>query len=222
MARIRILGIGALGAVALAMVVPGDAWAKEKNGGTPPTVWRQWSVPFTCGLNGGEVERAVPGTYAAAVDILNVGALEVMFTKHVALTYPPVEQEPGAVSAPVIEALPGGSALQVDCGEILGPDFVFPTGAPATPYVQGFVVVRAHAELDVAVTQTATGATGEVSVDVERVEGRVVEGSPVAADSQVDICHVPPGNPAAAHSLVVGAPAVPAHLGHGDSLGACP
>lgn len=36
------------------------------------------------------------------------------------------------------------------------------------------------------------------------------------------ICHVPPGNPANAHTLCVGKPAVDAHLrNHPDSLGAC-
>ncbi len=36
------------------------------------------------------------------------------------------------------------------------------------------------------------------------------------------ICHRPPGNPAAAHTIVVGVPAVDAHLAHGDTLGPCP
>jgi hypothetical protein len=37
------------------------------------------------------------------------------------------------------------------------------------------------------------------------------------------ICHVPPGNPANAHTLCIGNAAVPAHLGHhhGDHVGAC-
>jgi len=35
------------------------------------------------------------------------------------------------------------------------------------------------------------------------------------------ICHIPPGNPANAHTITVGNPAVPAHLAHGDKLGAC-
>ncbi len=39
--------------------------------------------------------------------------------------------------------------------------------------------------------------------------------------NNVAVCHVPPGNPAVAHTIHVGEPAVPAHLDHGDSLGPC-
>jgi hypothetical protein len=38
---------------------------------------------------------------------------------------------------------------------------------------------------------------------------------------QVPICHRPPGNPSNAHTLAVGASAIPAHLAHGDSVGEC-
>jgi len=38
---------------------------------------------------------------------------------------------------------------------------------------------------------------------------------------KVTICHVPPGNPANEHTIRVGAPAVDAHLGHGDYKGEC-
>lgn len=38
---------------------------------------------------------------------------------------------------------------------------------------------------------------------------------------KVTICHVPPGNPSNAHTITVGAPAVDAHLAHGDHGGAC-
>jgi hypothetical protein len=41
------------------------------------------------------------------------------------------------------------------------------------------------------------------------------------AGSAVTLCHVPPGNPEAAHTVTVGASAVPAHLAHGDAEGVC-
>jgi len=36
------------------------------------------------------------------------------------------------------------------------------------------------------------------------------------------ICHIPPGNPNASHTITVGLPAVDAHLAHGDTEGPCP
>ncbi len=41
------------------------------------------------------------------------------------------------------------------------------------------------------------------------------------ADQKVTICHIPPGNPDNAHSITVSASAIPAHMAHGDTLGAC-
>ena len=42
------------------------------------------------------------------------------------------------------------------------------------------------------------------------------------AGKKVTLCHVPPGNPADAHTITVGESAVSAHLAHGDELGECP
>jgi hypothetical protein len=39
--------------------------------------------------------------------------------------------------------------------------------------------------------------------------------------AQVMICHLPPGNPTNVQPIIVGAPAVPAHLAHGDVLPDC-
>jgi len=47
-------------------------------------------------------------------------------------------------------------------------------------------------------------------------------GAAGAGQDKVTICHIPPGNPENAHTIVVGAPAVPAHVeNHGDTLGEC-
>jgi hypothetical protein len=48
--------------------------------------------------------------------------------------------------------------------------------------------------------------TGGVSTDVS---------------ARVTLCHIPPGDPANAQTIVVGQAAVPAHLAHGDYLGEC-
>jgi hypothetical protein len=43
-----------------------------------------------------------------------------------------------------------------------------------------------------------------------------------SGEDKVTICHFPPGNPDNAHTIVVGASAVPAHLElHGDFIGSC-
>jgi hypothetical protein len=47
-------------------------------------------------------------------------------------------------------------------------------------------------------------------------------GKPTCAAPKVLVCHIPPGNPANAHEICVGEPAVAAHVkNHGDSTGAC-
>ena len=38
---------------------------------------------------------------------------------------------------------------------------------------------------------------------------------------KVYVCHIPPGNPANAHTIHISINAVPAHLAHGCSVGAC-
>lgn len=53
-------------------------------------------------------------------------------------------------------------------------------------------------------------------------EGELVNGlNETVTGTKVTLCHIPPGNPAARHTITIGAPAVRAHLAHGDYLGRC-
>lgn len=42
-----------------------------------------------------------------------------------------------------------------------------------------------------------------------------------ATPGKVTLCHIPPGNPANAHTISVSTSAWPAHARHGDTLGPC-
>jgi hypothetical protein len=44
---------------------------------------------------------------------------------------------------------------------------------------------------------------------------------PPSASGQMTICHIPPGNPGARHTITIDASAWPSHQGHGDTQGAC-
>ena len=43
----------------------------------------------------------------------------------------------------------------------------------------------------------------------------------LAQAAKVDVCHIPPGNPANAHTITISENALDTHLAHGDSVGAC-
>jgi len=73
----------------------------------------------------------------------------------------------------------------------------------------------------VAAGPVAWGAGGLANLDSAK-PARLIGGVSTDVSTRVTLCHVPPGNPANAHTIVVGQAAVPAHLAHGDSLGACP
>ncbi len=50
----------------------------------------------------------------------------------------------------------------------------------------------------------------------------VADFSGIADGGKVTVCHLPPGKRDSPLSIRVGAPALGAHLAHGDRLGACP
>lgn len=40
-------------------------------------------------------------------------------------------------------------------------------------------------------------------------------------DKKITVCHIPPGNPANAHDIVISVNALQTHLNHGDIIGGC-
>lgn len=71
---------------------------------------------------------------------------------------------------------------------------------------------------------TTTAASQKIILDTAVLEQIESHQAACAADTEnvcVQICHVPPGNPAAAHNKILPVQAIPAHLGHGDYLGLC-
>jgi hypothetical protein len=58
--------------------------------------------------------------------------------------------------------------------------------------------------------------------DDDTKDGRCVPCDRQLPRRKVLVCHIPPGNPANAHSILINEHAVDAHLAHGDTLGLCP
>jgi len=207
---------------AAALVASGAAQAKN-NGGwqwtpPPPPPWYQYTVPFTCGNNASNLDRAVPGDYAFAVNVLNTSTVIAQVIKQVHLAYPPGGEQAGTASSPIQEDLPGYSAIQVSCGEILN-EFVYPT--QPTGFVQGVLVIKSNLFLDVSATHFAGGSNGGISQDVERAPAIAIAPSPLPAGNSITICHIPPGNPGNAHTITVDVASWPAHQAHGDYQGPC-
>lgn len=59
-------------------------------------------------------------------------------------------------------------------------------------------------------------------MEVAASGGNTGGGNQGKGTEKVDLCHIPPGNPAAAHVIKVGNPAYDTHLAHGDPPAPCP
>jgi hypothetical protein len=204
----------------------GDAGAKSKS--KPKSVaWFHYAVQLACGVNGPS-PSVLGGAYATSANAHNAGALPATLRVNVALSYPPGVLTAGAVSDVSELQLAAGSALHVTCADVAG--FSFATPPPASDYSEGMLVIESNVPLNVSAVYTAGAGESAGEGDVEAtssVQALQVVNVPERmvqrfASDKVTVCHVPPGNPANAHTIVVDTAAVPAHTGHGDTLGPCP
>lgn len=69
---------------------------------------------------------------------------------------------------------------------------------------------------------TIEGSTSVLAYEIKLQNPTTTSPTDPAAEAQVTICHVPPGNPSKRRTLTIGASAWPAHQAHGDTEGACP
>jgi hypothetical protein len=181
-------------------------------GSAQAQIWQQYSVPFSCG-DAVEGDPVLAGSYATTVNLHNATGAEAMIKSSVSLSFPANPPDPGETSAVLDDTLPDQSAMQIDC-EAIKNNYTF-QGAPALdPYAQGFLVIETGAKLTVSATQTAQAGTSDLSVDVEEIRGRPMDPRQMYKMHKMDVCH-------RGRTLNVAAPAVSAHLGHGDTLGPC-
>ena len=196
--------------------IPGLAEAKKKKKKKDQyEEVSQFAVEFTCGTNDSSFVRIVPGDYATVINVHNAqGATRARAM--VSLSFPAsIESDWMRTSfAPM-------QSRQLDCADILRGTFEYPVHIDDSGYYQGFVIIQTTGALDVVARYTAAGSDGEVTNDVETATARRVERRRINEDDLVTICHVPPGNPDNAHTIEVDAPAVSAHIRHGDYVGEC-
>jgi len=79
------------------------------------------------------------------------------------------------------------------------------------------------------IKKEAKEAAKEAREEIKEFDGAIVSNSSespttvsdIETSGKATICHIPPGNPANAHTITVGRPAVSAHLAHGDIDESC-
>lgn len=89
--------------------------------------------------------------------------------------------------------------------------------AVGTPFV---LTVPSTATYQLSVT--VTGSDGTTQAAFACIGANNSDDGSGGNGGKTTLCHIPPGNPGNAHTITVGGGAVSAHLGHGDTLGACP
>lgn len=125
---------------------------------------------------------------------------------------------------------PGPDALPYFCGldngQCKGPSTAF-SGLPGASWYNAPPGTDQFHLPYICVDENPVGGSNEFDQNIRRQPGDICGmcGSGASAlqapPGKTVVCHVPPGNPGNAHTIIVGDPAVPAHLAHGDYLGEC-
>jgi hypothetical protein len=190
-------------------MAPGSAYAAK--------AW-VYAVPVACGEAVPVDTAAVPGRYASAITATNIYREESRIRARAELTVPE-----RASSDAVRRKLASLSAVTIDCADLANL-FTFETDLVPGAYHQGVILLESERRLVVQVQTTVLGVTGGPSLMQQTVEGRHVgrrKGWAHPEDGSVELCHIPPGNHFAAHTIFVDEAAVSTHQGHGDYIRAC-
>lgn len=141
----------------------------------------QYAAPFVCAdLPTGAASpltEGIPlgGRYETRINIFNPQFEEVDFWKRIALTMPPLRQEPGAVSEWLGHRLDSNQALSVGCREMLA-EFSFPEAkeVPKLTLVfrEGILVIQSAVSLDVTAIYCVAGDDGIRGIEVEQINER--------------------------------------------------
>ena len=118
---------------------------------------------------------------------------------------------------------PDGDPLSFNWTQIDGPLVVLSNSTAESPMFNATLDGVLEFLLTVVDTSNLTD-TDSVTITVnEKDDSAEPTEPPTDGDGKekVTICHIPPGNPDNAHTITIGAPAVEAHLNHGDTLGEC-
>ncbi len=177
----------------------------------------QYSVEFVCGSNPDDYASVVPGDYTMVANVHNANTVPNQARSKVSLTFP----GRSSMSDPIMTEFAPQASEQLNCEDIYS-RFAFIQPIGDVPLIQGFLLIQSRKPLVVVARYTATGMTGEVALDVERVRGELIDRPDEGSDDdKVEICHIPPGNPGNAKEIEVDVSSVPSHLDHGDNVGEC-
>jgi hypothetical protein len=136
---------------------------------------RQYAAKFVCGTaSKGQVlsHNFAPGNYFTSINVHNPAlAAAVEARKKFALAE--VNEQAGKISEWFPVALKPDQAMQIDCGSIYKHLGVVPG-----TFIDGFAVIQlpnVKQELDVVGVYTTSSSTGTLTMEIERVAGRITQ-----------------------------------------------